>query len=126
MDEYKEQTYAHRYMAIRDGIVENVNGIAEAYEEENGHERVEDNHGEIRTYKISEGKLHKEAIEYACEKILERAEDDFNYRIYNIIELIMMDEFGREMSPSNPFRVPRMKVSMSNIGMPLVSIEGVK
>ena len=127
MDEMQKQIYAHRYQKIEEALVKQVEDWAEDYKSIEGNNRVEDNHGEIRTYKISDEKLHKEAIEYACEKILERSEDEFNSDIYYIFELIMEEKFGRIVCESNPYkRKPpkqKFKCEMSVMGIPVLKME---
>ena len=127
MDEMQKQIYAHRYQKIEEALVKQVEDWAEDYKSIEGNNRVEDNHGEIRTYKISDEKLHKEAIEYACEKILERSEDEFNSDIYYIFELIMEEKFGRIVCESNQYkRKPpkqKFKCEMSVMGIPVLKME---
>lgn len=126
MEDLEAQKYAYRYMAIKQGIIETVNKLAKGYEQENGTDRVEDNHGEIRTYKISEEKLYDESIEHACNELLDKAEDLFDIRVYYVIELIMEEEFGRKVCESNPYKKqpPKFKCEMSVMGIPVIKMEG--
>lgn len=118
---------AYRYQKIEEALVKQVEDWAEDYKLKEGNNRIEDNHGEITQYTISDEKLDKEATENAIEDILETVEDKFNNDIYYIFELIMEEKFGWSVCESNPYKrkQPKYKCEMSVMGIPVIKLEEV-
>ena len=125
MDEMQKQRMAYRYQKIEEALVKQVEDWAEDYKLKEGNNRIEDNHGEITQYTISDEKLDKEATENAIEDILETVEDKFNNDIYYIFELIMEEKFGWSVCESNPYKIkpPKYKCEMSVMGIPVIKLE---
>lgn len=125
MDEMQKHRMAYRYQKIEEALVKQVEDWAEDYKSIEGNNRIEDNHGEITQYTISDAKLDKEATENAIEAILETVEDKLNMDIYYIFELIMEEKFGRSVCESNPYKKqpPKFKCEMSVMGIPVLKME---
>ena len=127
MDEMQKHRMAYRYQKIEEALVKQVKDCADDYKSIEGNNRIEDNHGEITPYKISDEKLDKEATENAIEAILETVEDKFNMDIYYIFELIMEEKFGRRVCETNPYKKQqpkqKFKCEMSVMGIPVLKME---
>ena len=116
-----EVSKSARYEKIHESVEKAIHKIAEAYMDEHGTERVEDNHGKIKVYNITEEKLDDEAYNYACEKFMETIENSLGAEdIYWIFEIILEDSFGYVPSQKNPYAVrkPTLKVALSPFGFP--------
>lgn len=129
MDEMKKHVCAHRYEKICESIAKEVNELAEDYEMREGKTRMEFEDGQANVYEIKESQLHREAIKYGCQEVLERIEDIFgSEEIYWVTELILEDEFEYDVSPQNPYRkkqheMLKYRAEMSVMGIPVIKLE---
>lgn len=111
MDEYQKCIKAHRYEKMVDAIRERVNDMA---------------YDLLRCEDVTEN----EAFNDACEKILNEAENTFGTNdFYWVLEIIMNDEFGIEMSQKNPYKDTKPQkikytAEMSVMGVPVIKMEG--
>ena len=120
-----EVAKSSRYEKIHESVENQIHKLSENYIQENGTKRVEDNHGEIREYELTEEKLDDEAYEYACEKFMRNVEDTFGSGdIYWIFEIMLADSFDYTPSKENPYAVrkPTVKVGIAVLGFPYVDI----
>ena len=109
-----ETSKAARYDKIVDGVEKAIHKIAEDYIYDNGDTRIEDDHGDCHTYRLSEEQLDNEAYEYAFEEFLSGVEELFGAEeVYWIIEIILQDLFEYEPSKRNPYAIRKSKGNMS-------------
>ena len=121
-----ETTKSARYEKIHEAVEKTIHRLAEQYIQEHGTHRIEDDHGQIREYELSEEKLDEEAYDVSCERFMQSIENSIgNEDIYWIFEIMLADSFGYIPNKENPYAVrkPTVSVGISVLGFPYVNIK---
>ena len=111
MDELRKAVMAHRYEKMAEALSDRVRDAAR---------------DKVSCEDVSE----RDAINESCEDILREAENTFGTNeFYWVLELIMNDEFGCDLSPLNPYQntikqKTKYTAEMSVMGIPVIKMEG--
>ena len=116
-----ESSKSARYEKIHEAVEKTIHNLAEKYIQDHGTHRIEDDHGQIREYDLTEDKLDEEAYNEACDTFMKSIEDAIgNEEIYWIFEIMLADSFGYIPNKENPYAVrkPTVSVGISVLGFP--------